>query len=92
MLDRTLGAIDRMPLLIALIAALTLGLAPFVPEPHLWEKLRMLATGTLTRPIDIFDLILHGAPWLLLGVKLARMGLGHGGGAGPGPDGQGGQP
>jgi hypothetical protein len=91
MLDRTLGAIDRMPLLIALIAALTLGLAPFVPEPHLWEKLRMLATGTLTRPIDIFDLILHGAPWLLLGVKLARMGLGHGGGAGPGP-GQGGQP
>ena len=85
MLDRTLGAIDRMPLLIALIAALTLGLAPFVPEPHLWEKLRMLATGTLTRPIDIFDLILHGAPWLLLGVKLARMGLGHGGGAGPGP-------
>lgn len=95
MLDRTLGAIDRMPLLIALIAALTLGLAPFVPEPHLWEKLRMLATGTLTRPIDIFDLILHGAPWLLLGVKLARMGLGHGGGSGPGPgpdQGQGGRP
>jgi hypothetical protein len=84
MLDRTLAAIDRMPLLIALIAALTLGLAPFVPEPHLWEKLRMLATGTLTRPIDIFDLILHGAPWLLLGVKLVRMGLGHGTGTGSG--------
>ena len=93
MLDRTLGAIDRMPLLIALIAALTLGLAPFVPEPHLWEKLRMLAAGTLTRPIDIFDLILHGAPWLLLGVKLARMGLGHGGGSGTGTGtGQGGRP
>lgn len=82
MLDRTLNAIDRMPLLLALIVALTLGLAPFVPEPHLWEKLKMLASGTLTRPIDIFDLVLHGAPWVLLGVKLARLGLGHGKGPG----------
>jgi hypothetical protein len=78
MLDRTLNAIDRMPLLLALIVALTLGLAPFVPEPHLWEKLKMLAAGALTSPIDIFDLLLHGAPWVLLGVKLARLGLGHG--------------
>ena len=51
----------------------TLGLAPFVPEPHLWEKLKMLAAGTLSRPIDIFDLVYHAAPWLLLALKLARM-------------------
>lgn len=67
-----LNWIDRQPLYLFVIAALTLGLAPFVPEPHLWEKLKMLAAGTLSRPLDIFDLILHGAPWLLLALKLQR--------------------
>jgi hypothetical protein len=57
------------------LAALTLGLAPFVPEPHLWEKLKMLVGGTLVRPIDIFDLCLHAAPWLLLMAKLLRVAL-----------------
>ncbi len=64
--------IDRLPLSVFLIMALTLGLSPFVPEPHLWEKLKLLAAGDLVRPIDMFDLLLHGVPWLLLGVKLAR--------------------
>jgi len=66
-----LGWIDRLPLGLLVFAALTLGLAPFVPEPHLWEKLKMLAAGSLTRPIDIFDLFLHGLPWVLLVAKLA---------------------
>ncbi|WP_372726228.1 hypothetical protein [Novipirellula sp.] len=65
--------LDRIPLLLFLVAALTLGLAPFVPEPHLWEKLKMLSYGTLRRPIDIFDLFLHATPWLLLIAKVARM-------------------
>lgn len=65
--------LDRIPLLIPVLLALTLGLAPFVPEPHLWEKLKMLAAGTLSRPIDIFDLLYHAAPWVLLVLKLARM-------------------
>ena len=64
--------IDRLPLSIFLVMALTLGLAPFMPEPHLWEKLKLLAAGELVRPIDIFDLLLHGIPWLLLLAKLAR--------------------
>jgi hypothetical protein len=62
--------IHRQPLLLFVIVALTLGLAPFAPEPHLWEKLKMLAAGTLSRPIDIFDLLLHATPWALLGIKL----------------------
>lgn len=70
--------IDRLPLPLLLIAALTLGLAPFVPEPHVWEKLRMLAAGELSRPIDIFDLLLHGAPWVLLALKLLRLATGAG--------------
>ena len=65
--------LDEFPLSLAIVMALTLGLAPFVPEPHVWEKLRMLAQGELRRGIDIFDLCLHGAPWLLLFAKIARM-------------------
>ncbi|MEF3047540.1 RND transporter [Pseudotabrizicola sp. L79] len=67
--------LDQIPLNIAILAALTLGLAPFFPEPHLVEKLRMLFAGTLTRPMDIFDLLMHAAPWLVLGAKLLRMAL-----------------
>lgn len=61
----------RIPFHYAVIFALSLGLAPFVPEPHVVEKLRMLADGTLSRPLDIFDLFLHGAPWVVLIAKIA---------------------
>ena len=67
--------IDKLPLTALIIVALTLGLAPFSPQPHIVEKLGMLFDGSLTRPIDIFDLLLHGAPWILLALKLARMAL-----------------
>jgi hypothetical protein len=67
-----LNWIDRQPLTLFVLASLTLGLAPFVPEPHILEKLRMLAAGQLSRPLDIFDLVLHGAPWALLILKLYR--------------------
>mgnify|MGYP001605533881 CR=1 FL=1 len=59
----------EFPLLIA--GCLTLGLAPFAP-PHIVEKLQMLFRGTLVKPIDWFDLVLHSSPWLLLIAKLAR--------------------
>jgi hypothetical protein len=65
--------LDRIPLWILVAVALLLGLAPFAPEPHLWEKLKMLAAGTLARPIDIFDLVYHAAPVLLLVLKGVRM-------------------
>ena len=65
--------LDQIPLNLLVIAALTLGLAPFVPEPHIWEKLKMLAAGELSRPIDIFDLVLHATPFVLLGLKLLRI-------------------
>jgi len=67
-----LAWIDRQSLTLFILAAATLGLAPFVPEPHVWEKLKMLAAGTLGRPLDVFDLVLHAAPWLLLLIKLYR--------------------
>ena len=64
--------LDKIPLTALILAALALGLAPFTPEPHLWQKLKMLADGALTRPIDFFDLIMHASLPLLLIVKLWR--------------------
>ncbi len=64
--------LDQIPLNIVILAALTLGLAPFFPEPHVWEKLKMLMAGQLTRPIDIFDFLMHAAPWALLIAKGLR--------------------
>ncbi len=67
--DSTMKWLDRLPWFPLATAALLLGLAPFVPEPHLWEKLKMLGAGTLARPIDIFDLVMHGTPAALLALK-----------------------
>ncbi len=58
----------QVPWSLAIVLALTLGLAPFRP-PHVVEKLQMLARGTLVRPIDWLDLVMHGAPWLLVILK-----------------------
>lgn len=55
-------------------AALLIGLAPFpfAPEPHLVEKSRMFMAGTLTRPLDILDVVWHAWPLVLLGFKAGR--------------------
>ena len=65
--------LDNVSLTLLLPVAVLLALLPFSPEPHLWEKLKMLAAGTLVRPIDIFDLLMHGAPLVLVVLKLVSM-------------------
>ncbi|MEZ6002189.1 RND transporter [Hyphomonas sp.] len=67
--------LDKIPWSLAVFGCLTLGLAPFFPEPHIWEKLKMLGGGSLQKPVDIFDLCFYAAPWLLLFAKLARMAM-----------------
>lgn len=67
--------LDQIPLWALIVGAVLLGLAPFTPEPHLWQKLQMLADGTLSRPIDIFDLAMHASLPVLLAVRLVRMAL-----------------
>ena len=62
--------IGKLPWWLLIVGCLTLGLAPFAP-PHIWEKLVMLKNGELSRPIDWFDLIYHGIPWVLLITKAA---------------------
>lgn len=60
--------IDSLPWATIAIGCLTLGLAPFTP-PHIVEKLGMLFSGKLVKPIDWFDLVFHGAPWALAAAK-----------------------
>lgn len=51
----------------AVILSLTLGLAPFFPEPHLWGKLKWVWGGAVgMQAVDYFDLIMHGVPWVFL--------------------------
>lgn len=53
-----------------LLLCFSLGLAPFIPEPHIWGKLKWVLGGAEgMEPMDWFDLLMHGAPWLLLIVK-----------------------
>ncbi|MFK8036971.1 MAG: hypothetical protein AB8B74_01680 [Crocinitomicaceae bacterium] len=53
------------------LASITLGLAPFSP-PHIWVKLKWITDGgaiygdSPMQVLDWFDLVMHGAPWLLL--------------------------
>lgn len=52
---------------LVLITCIFLGLAPFVPEPHIVGKLRWAAGGAIgMQPMDWFDLAFHGLPWILL--------------------------
>jgi hypothetical protein len=58
-----------------LIGSLTLGLAPFNP-PHILGKIQWLFGGNAfsgenaMQAQDWFDVFLHGAPWMLLGVSI----------------------
>jgi hypothetical protein len=71
-----MAILDQIPISLIVLACLTLGLAPFFPEPHIWEKLKMLVAGNLVKPVDIFDLLMHAAPFAVLGLKLLRMARG----------------
>ena len=65
--------LDKIPLIMLALIAMFMLFAPFTPEPHLWEKYKMFRAGTLTRPIDIFDVVWHLLPTALLIAKLIRM-------------------
>lgn len=69
-----LAMLDRIPYLPLVVVAIAAAIVPF-GQPHLIEKLRMLLSGTLTRPLDIFDLFFHSFPLLILIAKLIRDGL-----------------
>lgn len=56
---------------LVLVMCLTLGLAPFTPEPHIFGKLKWIAGGAYGMVLlDWFDVLLHGTPWVLLIIKI----------------------
>ena len=56
-----------------LLFALTLGLMPYTPEPHIWEKIKWIFSGAEgMRPLDWFDFFLHGTPWIFLMATIFR--------------------
>jgi hypothetical protein len=64
-----------------LVASLSLGLAPFVPEPHVWGKLKWIMGGGAfsgehpMQLMDWFDLLMHGTPWVLLIISASLIGF-----------------
>ncbi|MCK5399987.1 MAG: hypothetical protein KAJ28_00010 [Flavobacteriaceae bacterium] len=52
---------------IVILLCLTLGLAPFFPEPHILGKLKWILGGANGMQVmDWFDTLFHGFPFLLL--------------------------
>lgn len=50
-----------------ILICLTLGLAPFFPEPHIIGKLRWIWGGAKGMTLlDWGDTLMHGAPWVVL--------------------------
>ena len=64
--------LTSIPWPVVILLCLTIGLAPFNP-PHVWEKLQMLVNGQLVKPLDWFDLFMHGTPWILLILNVVYM-------------------
>ncbi len=64
--------LDRLPLAALVVAAVVLGFSPFLPEPHLLQKLGLLYNGQLDKPIDRLDLLMHASLPLLLVLKWIR--------------------
>lgn len=70
--DTMWNLLDKIeyPILIGMAAFMLL--TPFTPMPHVLNKMIMLKNGTLTRPLDIFDLIFHLIPSAALVLKVYR--------------------
>ncbi len=64
-----------------LIASLTVGLALFNP-PHIIGKIQWILGGeafsgpNAMKPMDYFDILLHGTPWILLLISLSGIVIG----------------
>ena len=66
--------IDSFPFSTLIIMSALLAILPYPMQemPHSLEKLQMLFAGQLTKPLDIFDLIMHTGLILVLLIKSYR--------------------
>ncbi len=52
---------------LVIMMSLTLGLAPFVPEPHIYGKIKWILGGAVgMKLIDWGDFLMHAIPFILL--------------------------
>ncbi|GAA6134079.1 hypothetical protein NBRC116188_08680 [Oceaniserpentilla sp. 4NH20-0058] len=63
------GWIVGLPYSLLGILAIFMALAPFQPEPHLVQKFQWLIQGLSFKPIDVFDVLWHMLPVLLMALK-----------------------
>ncbi|HEX9655742.1 MAG TPA: hypothetical protein VGB89_02360 [Bacteroidota bacterium] len=52
-----------------LIGTLLLAFAPFIPQSHLVQKFKLFMNGSLTNPIDIFDVFYHSLGLLVFAFR-----------------------
>ena len=64
--------LDKIPYSLLIVFTIIMLAAPMAPMPHVVEKILMLTNGTLTNPIDIFDLFFHLFPLILLILKFIK--------------------
>ena len=67
-----LKVLDKIPYSVLIVFTIMMLAAPMRPMPHVVEKILMLTNGTLTKPIDIFDLLFHLFPLILLILKFIK--------------------
>jgi hypothetical protein len=67
-----LKILDKIPYSVLIVFTIMMLAAPIRPMPHVVEKIIMLTNGTLTRPVDVFDLFFHLFPLILLIMKFIK--------------------
>ncbi|MEK9750595.1 MAG: hypothetical protein VW236_03470 [Flavobacteriaceae bacterium] len=64
----------KSQLLNALLFCVVPGLLPFSAQPHIVGKVRWVMGGAVgMQPMDYFDLVLHGSPFVYLAFVLIKM-------------------
>ena len=64
--------LDELSYIFLIGAAVLMAMMPFQPEPHLVQKFHMFMDGTLNKPMDMFDVVWHLLPSILLVWKFLR--------------------
>jgi len=64
--------INKLSYSTLILATIFMLLTPITPMPHVVEKILMIKNGTLYKPLDIFDLIFHLSPLILLIIKIIK--------------------
>ena len=65
--------IDKLPTFPTVVVGLWMGLAPFMPEPHLVQKFYMLINNEPFKLIDVFDVFMHGGIAAIAVLKVWRI-------------------